>query len=146
MAVLAAALDASFGHTADLHKISRLATLSDFKELRRSLPFTNVSTKSYAAVFGRAHYYFKVGDMVGIDYAEVLRGGRTVTVLELMGQLSRYDPSYLESCSIMAPAWGVTGMPGTLQAVHDLGAGQETAQYEMFISGHRTSYRVMYLT
>ena len=70
---LAAARDASFEHTADLHKLSRLVVLSDFDELRRSLPSTNVSTESYMQVFGRAYHYFRMGDMVGIDYAAVAK-------------------------------------------------------------------------
>ena len=71
---LAATWDASFEHVSNLHELSQLVVSSDFKELRRSLPSTNVSAKSYMQVFGKASHYFKMGDMVGIDYAEVSRG------------------------------------------------------------------------
>lgn len=70
---LAAARDASFGHFADLHKLSQLVASGDFEELRRSLPSTDVSTKSYVQVLGRAHHYFRMGDMVGIDYTAVIK-------------------------------------------------------------------------
>lgn len=70
---LAATWDASFEHVSNLHELSQLVVSSDFKELRRSLPSTNVSAKSYMQVFGKASHYFKMGDMVGIDYAEVSR-------------------------------------------------------------------------
>lgn len=69
---LAATWDASFEHFANLHRLSQLVVSSDFEELRRSLPSTNASTKSYVQVFGRAFHYFKMADMTGIDYAEVL--------------------------------------------------------------------------
>jgi hypothetical protein len=32
--------------------------------------------------------------------------------LEFTGQLSGYDPSYLESCPVAAAAWGVPDTPG----------------------------------
>lgn len=72
---LAATRDASFDGVSDLHKLSQLVVRGDFEELRRNLPSTNVSTKSYVQVFGKALHYFKMGDMVGIDYAEVLKEG-----------------------------------------------------------------------
>lgn len=70
---LAAARDASFDGTSDLHKLSQLVVRGDFEELRRNLPSVVPSTKSYVQVLGKAHHYFRMGDMVGIDYAAVTR-------------------------------------------------------------------------
>ena len=70
---LAAARDASFDGVSDLHKLSQLVVRGDFDELRRNLPSVAVSTKSYVQVLGKAHHYFKAGDMVGIDYAAVMK-------------------------------------------------------------------------
>ena len=70
---LAAARDASFDGVSDLHKLSQLVVQGDFEELRRNLPSVAVSTKSYVQVLGKAHHYFRMGDMVGIDYAAVTK-------------------------------------------------------------------------
>ena len=66
---LAAARDASFDGTSDLHKLSQLVVQGDFEELRRDLPSVAASNGSYVQVLGKAHHYFRMGDMVGIDYA-----------------------------------------------------------------------------
>lgn len=73
---LAAARDASFDGVSDLHKLSQLVVRGDFEELRRNLPSVAVSTKSYVQVIGKAHHYFRAGDMVGIDYNKVLQESR----------------------------------------------------------------------
>ena len=70
---LAATWEVSFLSVANLHELSQLVALRDFQALRQSLPPTNISTKSYVQVLGKAHHYFKMGDMVGVDYAAVAK-------------------------------------------------------------------------
>lgn len=70
---LAATWEVSFLSVANLHELSQLVALGDFKALRQSLPPTNISTKSYVQVLGKARHYFKTGDMVGVDYAAVVK-------------------------------------------------------------------------
>lgn len=71
--VLATAQEVSYGKSHDLYELSQLVRRADFTGLAKALNGLYPSTKSYVQVFGRAYHYYRIGDMDGIDYDQVLQ-------------------------------------------------------------------------
>ena len=70
--VLAVAQEVSYGKSHDLYELPQLVRRADFTSLAKALNGLCPSTKSYVQVFGRAYHYYRIGDMDGTDYDQVL--------------------------------------------------------------------------